>query len=752
MATKTSSKSPRVYKTKGGYYKAQGTDVRGSSKTDVQAQLSGKKSSSTKSPYSSSAVSSKKSTLDIITDPVTMKQFSRDTAIAGSTYQPYTDNSENDRAEATGYFGDGTPMRNYEQTNPDGYYGTPDNRFPNTPENPRSPTVFSNASIIEDTIPRLVSQANALPTFGAPDNAAGGGGGEAEYSFDEILGFTDGKKKKKKIDYSGYEGREGFNFPRGYWETQYGDNAQVMKTLAEMQKTSDRYTRDSINDIKSKFAQREAAQEASNLQNLAGVKQALNLAGSSRYAPISSTGIISAQEQAGIKALTDIDTLERQAINEARQAQSTNDYKLLEQKLGVLDGIRAEKAAAMTSLQEAQAQSDKDNQIADLVSQGIVDPVEMLQTLNERGGNFTLAEITGSLKGLNDLAGSTGGGSFKFEAKQLGPLLGAGFSMDDVKDMQYDLNNGVGIEEILTQVPPEQHEAVKAALGVNEAAGPMTPGVGAPDELTERSIRSNLEPKIMAIVNKGSVSNEDRNYVKGEIAYYRDMGLSGQQILDIFSGWGQGVDTPYNNSLRDIIIANDKDGTGTSPTLSRVGTLLSNGNYKGAVKAVEQTAMLRAKELDPDGYMGDAPTEVYTKRIDDIKKLLTDNSDYGDTGFIEGNFNKVLGKVKGQRATEVRAKLKQLYQGFRKENSGVAVTPSEEKYLNDLFADLDDPKGNFITKLDVFQQGIIDRYNATRNSVSLPPVRVLEVLDPVERLNLYGSSTARSTDSNDAGI
>jgi len=663
-------------------------------------------------------------------------------------------NAGSTASEKLGSGTEGVPIRNEQQTNPYGYYGTEDNKRPNTPENPRAPTVFSNASIIEDTIPQLVSQANALPTFGAPDNATGGSGGDSSESFEDILGFSDSKKKKKKgIDFSQYE-TSGANIamPRGYWESTYGDSASVMKTLAEMQKTSDRYTRDSISDIQSKFAQREAQQEASNLQNLAGVKQALNLSGSSRYAPVSSTGIISAQEQAGIKALTEIDTLERQAINEAKQAQSTNDYKLLEQKLGVLDGIRKDKADAMSSLQEAQVQADKDNQIADLVAQGIVDPVEMLQTLNERGGNFTLAEITGSLKGLNDLAGSTGGGSFKFEAKQLGPLLGAGFSMVDVNDMAYDLNNGVGIEEILSQIPPEQHEAVKAALGVDEMSGPMKPGVGAPDELTERSIRSNLEPKIMGIVNKGSVSDEDRNYVKGEIAYYRDMGLSGQQILDIFSGWGQGVDTPYNSSLRDIIIANDKDGQGVSPTLSRVGTLLSNGNYKGAMKAVEQTAMLRAKELDPEGYMGDAPTEVYTKRIDDIKRLLTDNSDYGDTGFIEGNFNKVLGKVKGQRATEVRAKLKQLYQGFRKENSGVAVTPSEEKYLNDLFADLDDPKGNFLTKLDVFQQGIIDRYNATRSSANLPPVRVLEVLDPNERLSLYGSNTSRSSESNDAGI
>lgn len=646
----------------------------------------------------------------------------------------------------------GVPLRNEQQTNPYGYYGTKDNRFPNTSINPNAPTVFSNASIIEDTIPRLVSQANSLPTFGSSDNAGGGGGGDYEDSFDDILGFSD-KKKKKKQDFGDLAYREGTNIPLpvGYWETQYGDNSQVMKTLAKMQQTSDRYTKDSIGGIRDKFDQREQAQVESNAQNLAGVKQVLNLGGSSRYAPISSQGIISAQESAGIKALADIDTLERQAINEARQAQSTNDFKLLEQKLSVLDGIRQEKAAAMTSLQEAQEQSDKDNQIADLVSQGIVDPVEMLQTLNERGGNFTLADMTGALKGLSEVG--TGGGSFKFEQKQVGPLLGMGFTVSDINQMQSDFNSGQSIQSVLEGVPAEMQQAVKEALGVDEAAAAtMRPGVGATDNLSEQMIRTRLFPKAAAILNKGTLSDSDRTIIDERIDFFRNNGLSEQQILDVFSGWSADVTSPYNDSFRDIIIGNDKDGQGVSPNLSRVGSLLANGNYKGAMNAVEQTAMLRAKELDPDGYMGNAPVEVYTKRIDRIKQLLSQNSDYGDTGFIEGNFNKVLGRLKGARAAQVKAELTQLYQTFRKENAGVAVTDSEQRFLDSLFSDINDPKGNFLTKLDVFQSGIIDRYNATRNSVSLPPVRVLEVLDPAERLSLYGKLDARSTDSNDAGI
>jgi len=632
-------------------------------------------------------------------------------------------------------------------------------------QEPYSPTVFSNANILEDKIPDLNNQAMGMPSYGATfsggdstQGSSGGGGGGSDSGasgFDELLGFAEkGKKKKKKDEFDWFQGKEGSNFamPTGYWEGMYGDQGQVMKTLAEMQKTSDRFTRDSISDISNKFAEREAAQEASNTQNLNAVKQALNLGGSSRYAPISSQGIISAQESAGIKALAEIDTLERQAVAEARQAQSTSDYKLLEKKLGVLDSIRKDKAAAMTSLQEAQVQSDKDNQIADLISQGVVDPVEMLQTLNERGGKFTLEEITGSLKGLQDLAGSTGSGSFKFDAKQIGPLLGAGFSSADITDMQYDLNNGVGIEEILGQIPSEQHEAVKKALGVTGDSGVVSLGVGAPDQLTEQAIRTRLFPKAAAILNKGALSDSDRAIIDERIDFFRKNGLSEQQILDVFSGWSADVNSPYNDTFRDIILTNDKDGQGVSPALSRIGSLLANGNYKGAMTAVEQTAMLRAKELDPEGYMSDAAVNTYTTRIDRIKQLLTQNSDYGDTGFIEGNFNKVLGRVKGARAAQVKAELTNLYQTFRKENAGVAVTDSETRFLDSLFSDINDPKGNFLTKLDTFQTGILDRYNSTRSSVNLPAVRVLDVLDPNERLSLYGNPNASLFESNSIGI
>jgi hypothetical protein len=293
-------------------------------------------------------------------------------------------------------------------------------------------------------------------------------------------------------------------------------------------------------------------------------------------------------------------------------------------------------------------------------------------------------------------------------------------------------------------------EAVKAALGVDEAAAAnLSIGPGATDALTEQMIRTRLFPKAAAILNKGTLSDADREIIDERIDFFRKNGMSEQQILDTFSGWSADVQSPYNDSFRDIIIANDKDGQGVSPALSRIGSLIANGNYKAAMQSVENTAMERAKELDPDNYLSQQVAETYTKRIDRIKNALAKG---GVVGYVEGNFNKVLGKLKGPQAAAIRAELTQLYQQFRKENAGSAVTDSEQKFLDRLFADIDDPKGNFTAKLDTFQTGILDRLNSSRSTVSLPRVRVLDILDPNEKLNLYGQSNASAFDSNSAGI
>ncbi len=376
-----------------------------------------------------------------------------------------------------------------------------------------------------------------------------------------------------------------------------------------------------------------------------------------------------------------------------------------------------------------------DEKIVELIESGITDPGKILVELNKAGGDYSLTEVREALDALDP--GASSGALFKLDEKGVATILAEGsLSAADIKGIQTDLNAGFSLDDVLGNLETDgQRNAVRKALGIGNDAENLTPGLGAADGLEESMIRTRLFDKVASIVGLYPLSDADREFVHGKIAYYRDQGLGEQEIYDALSGWPSDAVSPYNNSLRDIIFSNAGPEENVSGVVSQTATLLKGGKYTQAVNKIENFAMEKAKA--ETGYMGKIATETYTDRIDEIKQLLIDGGAWDGTGYIEGNFNKMLGRLKGRDAATMKAKLTSLYQTFRKENAGVAVTETEIAFLNDLFADINDPKGNFLAKLDTFQTRILQEHNATRRNVGLPEVKVKDILDPAEKLRLY---------------
>lgn len=458
----------------------------------------------------------------------------------------------------------------------------------------------------------------------------------------------------------------------------------------------------------------------------------------SRYTPGAMGTALAGAQRNTLEKLASIDEQELAAVDELRIAQENKDFQAMGEKLDILKGIRDERMQALEQTRAAEAQAARDEQVTNLISQGITDPVEMLQTLNEGGGNFTISEIANSLKELRELSSLGGSSSFKLDEKGVGKLIGGGWTVPEIESLQRDIASGASLNDIMAGVTdPALKTSIQEAFGFTPDAGDtsnLTPGAGATSSEEEFVIRQRLFPKMATILNKGTLSDSDREVINQSISSLRDMGMSEQQILDTFSGWSVDVTTPYNDVFRDIIISNAKDGMGTPTQLTQIGSLLSKGSYVPAMRSVENTAMDRARELEPDSYFGQQTTESLTKKIDRIKQLLQQG---GAPGFVEGNFQKVLGRLKGADAARLRGELTALYNDFKVQSAGVSTTDSEMRFLEPLFADITDPEGNFMAKLDVFQRNILDKHNATRSVVNLPTVRVLDILEPGERLNLY---------------
>lgn len=608
-----------------------------------------------------------------------------------------------------------------------------------------APTVMSNATKIERVVPLLNSRTSNLSSFNlsAPDSGGGASftgsgdgssasGDDADTSFEEALGLTSDKKKKKKEGEIVYSPME----------------QQQFALIDQMRATQDKRLRKAITDTQNVMAERKRQQEDVNNKGINTIKQVLNLGGSSRYAPVSSSNLVTTAEAAGLKALAELDAIEQKTIAEIQEARDNLDYQTLEKKFDFLDGIRKEKAVAAdeleTATKEKELQTEKDNAISELISQGITDPIKMFQALNANGDSpVTLADITTSLKSLNELSGSMGigGTGFKLENKAIGQLLGAGWTAPDIQAMQADLASGASIDDILEGVEPDMRDAVKKAFGIDKVdATTVIPGKGAKTPLDEAIIRTRLFSKIAPILNKGALSDDDRALIDGRIAEFRDAGMGEQEILDTLAGLPPEVASPYNNKFRDIIVGNSDTMEKQNSNIGRLAQQLQSGNYTAAMNTVETLALNEAKKIDPDGFIGTATTQNYLKKGEELSKLVSDAEDI--IGPIDGTWEQVkgrLGKSKNNKAAEISAKIAALVAQMRNDLSGTAVTSSEAAFLEPLIPSLSDNMANFGTKIKALNENALGQYNTIRSSVSLPEVTAEQVIDPKKRLILYSS-------------
>lgn len=203
------------------------------------------------------------------------------------------------------------------------------------------------------------------------------------------------------------------------------EDAQIDELMASMKAQTDAITASKIASIQQKFSTLREQQRQINEAQKGAINTALLTGGvtgkgsTAQYAPISSEGIVASQLNYGLQQIAQLDAQETDLINAAKEAQMSQDFKLLDRKLAEVEKIRAEKAKSTEELnkklaeqnqkaREKMIQATRDNALSDLYSQGITDPTQLLEALNKNSGDFTLKEINEGLQnlvpeGLDDL-------------------------------------------------------------------------------------------------------------------------------------------------------------------------------------------------------------------------------------------------------------------------------------------------------------------------------------------------------------
>jgi len=272
----------------------------------------------------------------------------------------------------------------------------------------RQPTTLSNINKIEE-VPKMTKRLDTLSNKGIVTDTEGNQR-YADGSFiTEDWQPTERAQREQKDEYE--------------------------SVLEEMRKSLDAETQAQIRNVQQKFSQRKLQQEKINKAQEAQMQNALLMGGvsgagsSAQYAPISSQGIMMAQESYGVSKLAELDSEEQDLIAQARQAQSEGNFQILEKKLALAEEKRKEKLDAAAELnkqvaeqnkklEERQQIIDRENAISDLFAQGVTDPQSIMTQLRGTGLESTAKEVNDTVSLLSGIGGTGIVGEYNFYAAQ----------------------------------------------------------------------------------------------------------------------------------------------------------------------------------------------------------------------------------------------------------------------------------------------------------------------------------------------
>lgn len=188
-------------------------------------------------------------------------------------------------------------------------------------------------------------------------------------------------------------------------ETYDSDITAIETELDEWQVRADAATASLIANIKKKYEARRTEMRDINKRAEASLTTWGLRTGSTRYAGTIMTGIISAEERAGVARLSSLDAEEALLISEAQNAKEERNFDVLHSKMASIEKKRNEKVKALNDLTKAvmekneeiyqqKAKISRQGSIAGLISQGVTDPFLLFDYLNYDDKNNLIGDIT----------------------------------------------------------------------------------------------------------------------------------------------------------------------------------------------------------------------------------------------------------------------------------------------------------------------------------------------------------------------
>lgn len=161
---------------------------------------------------------------------------------------------------------------------------------------------------------------------------------------------------------------------------------------------------------------------------------------------------------------------------------------------------------------------------------------------------------------------------------------------------------------------------------------------------------------------------------------------------------------------------------------------INQWNYGNAVVSMEK--QVAKKTWNTDMNDKEALAVVANNIWDDLISMIQDNMN--KMGIVQWNVNKRKRKLaRDSEWQQIASKLTALVSDWRKQMAWSNVTERELQMLNELLPAIKDNPYNAITKIQEFQDYMINSLNSTRSVMNLPNLDKNTLMNKTARANLY---------------
>lgn len=340
-----------------------------------------------------------------------------------------------------------TVENNAENTAVNNYYSSlKDYSSPGT----SSPTIVTDSNIRESTIPNIIAKTNSYTNPSITPNNQGTDSNQNNY--------------ENNRDY-----QNNYNGVLDSLNAQPIDPViqQEINLIKSSSENQDAVTQASIQAINQQYNSRLSDMNQSQKSTTAGIEQSLNLGGSSRYAPVSSAGILSSKEAFDLKNLNDLQSTENSQIAQLRQAQQDKNYESMSKQLAILDKTRSDKIDMAKKIADNMTQTNIQNR---------KDVQAIALEVAKNGGDPNI--IKGATNGIQaiEMAGNSlkqGTYDFQKTTDAFGNEVVTAINKNNPKE-RYVISNGSGdnstpISSILTGSPSGKNDTINPNTGLSFA-------------------------------------------------------------------------------------------------------------------------------------------------------------------------------------------------------------------------------------------------------------------------------------------